>query len=324
MKSIDLVASTAAVCLLALTSVSALLSQDAVAPAQQGLQLVNQGHYREAEQHLLLALGIAGPANATAIYNLASLYQRQGRLPEAERLHRLALDHIERVRGPFDPAVAQSLNDLGALYRSLAKYSRAIDHLERAVQILNQTPSLKIACSVFNNLAITYYDVAQYAKANTFARRALAIAESGDCEDASDLGYILNSIGLMHLRKKKYTDAQSALRKAALTFAGTLGSQHPDYAIVLTNLARTYQRQKRFREALPLLESARDILEHSFGPEAPILASTLQVSGEVMKALGLKSAARLFLQRARSISTPAAGTVDIMALSRQPQEKDSR
>jgi tetratricopeptide (TPR) repeat protein len=141
------IASIVAGCFLALAFSESLLSQDAEVPTRQGFELMNQGRYREAEEFLLRAFEIAGPANATAVYNLASLYQRRGRFQEAERLHRLALEQIERMRGPFDPAVAQSLNDLGALHRSLGRYSRAIDLLERAVQILDRNPQEKIACS---------------------------------------------------------------------------------------------------------------------------------------------------------------------------------
>ena len=56
-----------------------LQSQDAVALARQGLELMNQGRYREAEVPLLRALELAGPENPTAVYNLAALYHRQGR-----------------------------------------------------------------------------------------------------------------------------------------------------------------------------------------------------------------------------------------------------
>jgi tetratricopeptide (TPR) repeat protein len=99
------------------------------------IRVDDRGRYREAEEFLLRAFEIAGPANATAVYNLAFLYQQQGRFQEAERLHRLALEQIERMRGVFDPAVAQSLNDLGPLYRSRGRHSRAIDLHEHAGEI---------------------------------------------------------------------------------------------------------------------------------------------------------------------------------------------
>src|SRR5258706_11608036 len=139
--------------ILVFTCPGRLHSQDAVTLAQQGLELMNQGRYREAEAPLLRALELAGPENPTAVYNLAALYHRQGRLSEAERLHRRALEVIERERGPrergpYDGEVAQSLNDLGAIYRSLGRHSQAIAGLERALQILDRNPAGELAANV--------------------------------------------------------------------------------------------------------------------------------------------------------------------------------
>ena len=300
--------------MLVLVLSNGLLSQDAVMLTQHGLELTNQGRYREAEELLGQALEIAGSANATAVYNLASLYQRQGRFREAERLHQLALHQIERTRGSFDPEVAQSLNDLGALYRSLGRYSQAIRVLERAVQVLDRNAPQRFASAVHNNLGNAYLDVGEYAKADTAVRRALAIAESGHYEDRSDLAYIMGSLGRQYVLRKQYPEAEATYGTVVSMFAGTLGSRHPEYALALTNLALVYERQGRLREALPLLESANNILERSFGREAPILATTLYAYADVMKGLGRKSEAQEFARRAKSIPRPDAGTVDIRVL----------
>src|SRR5215471_510876 len=106
-----------------------VLAQDAVSLTQQGLELMRQGRYREAEAPLAEALKLVGPENPTALYNLASDYHRQGRYQEAERLHRTVLEQLERTYGPDDIQVAQSLNDLGAIYRSTGRYSQAIGAL---------------------------------------------------------------------------------------------------------------------------------------------------------------------------------------------------
>src|SRR5258706_7867356 len=90
-----------------------VFSQDAVSLSEQGLELMRQGRYRDAETALAQALKLAGPENPEALYNLASIYHREGRYQEAERLHGLALRAVERLHGPSDIQVAQSLNDLG-------------------------------------------------------------------------------------------------------------------------------------------------------------------------------------------------------------------
>ena len=164
------------------------------------------------------------------------------------------------------------------------------------------------------NLGNAYLDVGEYAKSDNAVRRALAIAESGHYEDRFDLAYIMSSLGRGYVLRKQYLEAEATYGTVVSMFADTLGSQHPEYALALTNLALVYQRQGRFREALPLLESAKDILERSFGREAPILATTLYAYADVMKGLGRKSEAQQFARRAKSIVRPDAGTVDIRVL----------
>lgn len=299
---------------LVLTSPSRMFSQDAVTLTQQGLELMTQGRYREAEMPLLRALELAGLANPTALYNVASVYHRQGRLREAERLHRLALEKIERVRGPFHSEVAQSLNDLGAIYCSLGRYSQAVAEFERALQILDRNPSDKLVATVLNNLAAIYYEIGQHDRAEGILRRALAVAESRRDEGRSDVPYILSSLGRIYFARKQYVEAESVFQRVVAISAGTLGVQHPDYAMALSNLALVYLRQKRFREAQPLGESAIAILERSAGREAPALAVPLEIYAEVLKALGRKSEARAIAQRAKSFVRPNAGTVDVIAL----------
>jgi tetratricopeptide (TPR) repeat protein len=301
--------------LLAVLLPYALAAQDAVSATQRGLEMMNQGRYQEAEAHLLRAFEIAGRENATAVYNLASLRQRQGRFQEAERLHRTALGRWEQERGPFSPEVAQSLNDLGALYRALGRYSQAIEVLQRATEILDRNPTQKFACSVLSNLANTYSDVGEYGEAIRVARRALALAESGNYEDRSTLGYILNSLGTMYFKQKDYGEAETTLLRAVRTFADTLGSQHQEYGLALTNLALVYNRQRRFRDALPLLQEAIETLERSSGPEAPILAGSLYAYADVMKGLGRKSEARQIARRAKAMDNPETGTIDIRLLT---------
>lgn len=225
-----------------------VLAQDALTPTRKGLELMDQSRFGEAEGFLRRALEIAGPADSTAAYNLASLYHRQGRFLEAERLHRVALEHIERTHGPFDPEVAQSLNDLGALYRSLGKHSQAIAMLERAVLILDRNPPQKFAGAVFNNLGNAYIDIGQYMKAESMFRRSLAIIESGQYEDPSNHAYILSGLGRIYALRKQYVEAEAAHRKALAIFGSTLGSRHPEYPLAQTNLASSTNASSDFEE----------------------------------------------------------------------------
>jgi tetratricopeptide (TPR) repeat protein len=298
--------------LVALCSVP-LHSQDVRALTQQGLEYMKLGRFREAESPLLQALKLTGPDNPTAVYNLAALYHRQWRLSEAERLHRRALELIEHESGPLSLDVAQSLNDLGAVYRSLGKHSQAIGVLERAVGILDGKPSSELTVTTLNNLGAAYYEIGQVVQSEDVVRRALAIAESGQ-HGGGEVPYLMSALGRQHFARKQYADAETAHRRAISLLAGMHGVQHPDYAIALSNLAAVYQKQKRFPDAVPLLESAIEILEASVGRDASVLGVPLDSYSEVLRSLGRKSEAREVARRAKAIVRPGTWTVDVKAL----------
>ena len=70
------------------------------------------------------ALGPDHPNGATALNNLAGLYDNQGRYAEAEPLYRQALAIREKALGPDHPDVAHSMNNLALLYANQGRYSR--------------------------------------------------------------------------------------------------------------------------------------------------------------------------------------------------------
>ena len=294
-----------------------IFSQDVVALTEQGLELMRQGRYRDAETALVEALKLAGPGNPTALYNVASVYHRQGRLQEAERFHRLALQEIERLHGPFDIQVAQSLNDLGAIYRSTGRYSQAVAVLERGAEILDRNPSDGLGPTLLNNLGLTYYEIGQSAKAEAILQSALAHAESGQEQAQSEIPYILNSLGRMYLERKRYAEAETAYRRAVTILAGTVGSEHPDYAVAQSNLGIAYQRQKRPWRRVLSSKGLSEILEREVGREAPVLVAPLESYAAVLKALGRKSESEEISRRARSIVRPGAGTVDVKSLKKR-------
>jgi tetratricopeptide (TPR) repeat protein len=299
-----------------------LHSQDAVALTQQGLEFMNRGHFREAESPLVQALELAGRNNPTAVYNLASLYHRQGRFQEAERLHRHAVELIERQSGPFHQDVAQSLNDLGAIYRSVGKHSQAIAVLERAMRILDTHPSSELNATMLNNLGAAYHEIGQFVRSEEIVRRALATAESGQ-NGGSEVPYLLSTLGHGYLARKRYFEAEAVYRRSISLLSATHGVQHPDYALAMSNLAALYQRQKRFREAVPLLDSAIEILEGTAGRDASVLGVPLDRYAEVLRGVGRKAEARQVARRAKSIVRPGTGTVDLAALRRTSNRRST-
>ena len=58
---------------------------------------------------------------AIFVNNLGSIYYLQGQFAEVEPLYRRSLAIKEKILGPKHPSVAQSLNNLGVIYRAQAE-----------------------------------------------------------------------------------------------------------------------------------------------------------------------------------------------------------
>ena len=62
----------------------------------------------------------------------------QGKYSEAEPLYLRSLEIRERQLGADHPDVAQSLNNLAALYHNTQRHPQALQSIQRAIQIYEQ------------------------------------------------------------------------------------------------------------------------------------------------------------------------------------------
>jgi tetratricopeptide (TPR) repeat protein len=78
---------------------------------------------------------------------------------------------------------------------------------------------------------------------------------------------------------------EHTLAKEALTVAeNTFGSNHPNFATFLNNLAELYQAQGQYAEAEPLHKRALKIREKTLGPEHPDVGQSLKNLAELYRA----------------------------------------
>jgi len=124
---------------------------DALPRAQEALAL------REA------AGGTSHPDVAVSLTTLAEVYRGQGRLDDAERLHRRALGIREARFGRDHPDVAASLNHLAVLYNARATYREAESLLTRALEIVDKGKGAggaartnRVKAEILENLARVY------------------------------------------------------------------------------------------------------------------------------------------------------------------------
>ncbi len=80
------------------------------------------------------------PNLAACISNLAVVYEKQGKYPQAESFFLRGLDMEKKMLGENHPEVADSLNNLAVLYAKQGKYPQAESLLEKAWRIVEGRP----------------------------------------------------------------------------------------------------------------------------------------------------------------------------------------
>ncbi|HXW46815.1 MAG TPA: tetratricopeptide repeat protein, partial [Streptosporangiaceae bacterium] len=121
------------------------------------------------------------------------------------------------------------------------------------------------------------------------------------------LGRACGQMGLFHNSQGDYQRALR-LRQSALRIIETaLGPDHPDTAICLGNLARTYCELGRPADALPLEQRALAITEAFLGPDHPETAIRLNNLAATHTALGRPADALPLFERALHITEATLG-----------------
>ncbi len=147
--------------------------------------LIQEGRIDEAIGGLTEAVRL-DPSYVAAYYNLSRAYAAKGNWREAEAVLQRALATSERLGGPAHPAVAESLNRLGALYASPVgrvvlpgRLEQAEPLFQRALAIREKAlgPAHPAVAEALSNLTALYVTQRRYAQAEPLIQRALAIRE---------------------------------------------------------------------------------------------------------------------------------------------------
>ena len=103
----------------------------------------------------------------------------------------------------------------------------------------------------------------------------------------------------------QYQNAQAEplCQKSLAIREKVLGSEHPDVATSLNNLAGLYQEQGQFEKAEPLYQKSLEILEKALGLNHPNVATALINYAELLRKLYRFAEAEAMENRAQMIQT---------------------
>jgi tetratricopeptide (TPR) repeat protein len=137
-----------------------------------------------------------------------------------------------------------------------------------------------------------------YAEAAEYYHQAAELVPAG--EEHTLVEY-LNLQGKASLEGGHYVDAQQPFERALVLREQALGSNHPDLAQSLNNLAELYRTQGQYAKAEPLLKRALAIREKALGLKHPYVAIVLENYAELLRKLKRSTEAAPLEARAKAI-----------------------
>jgi len=216
--------------------------QTALLPSLDNLAILHaeRGDYEDAERTFRRALAIRRqemPGTAAlglGLYRLGNLYQLEGELPRARTVYEKALRVTRSAVGRDDVQVANILDALGVVERTLG-------HRDKARHLL---------------------------------RAALALRQRLQGPEHVDLAFSLYHLGELAVTGGEPRRARTLIKRALALDRKALGPRHPLVATDLQTLAVVEHELGHGARARRLLESALAIRRQALGPEHPLVAES--------------------------------------------------
>jgi tetratricopeptide (TPR) repeat protein len=193
--------------------------------------------------------------------DLGHVLREDGRVAEAEVLHRRSLELRIRAHGPVHADVGRAWHDLGT---TLRQGNRG-------------------------------------AEAEPMLREALAVKEATLGRDHPDVGTTLGTLASCALENDRVDEAAAFAQRALAVQEKAFGPEHPFVATTLLKLGMIERARGRFEDSLPLFERSHAIRERAFGAEHGATGVLVGHVGSSELALGRYDQARRTLTRALGI-----------------------
>ena len=218
-----------------------------------------------------------GPTNSSTLIsmvNLSSLLQARGDLEEAQMLVTEAL--VSRNRG--------TLLDTISAVRSLEALLRNDGHLDQAVELARLT----LTCSL-ETLAMGQPEppAAQVAEEHPVGR-----ARAADADHQGIFGVLgmCHNLGIVLMADGKGSAAATLLEELVHACTETLGNEHPNTLVAMSNHGALLKDQGEYEKAVSLLRHALGVSRVTLGDRNPLTLTLLCNLGQTVLEAGVHGA----------------------------------
>jgi CHAT domain-containing protein/tetratricopeptide (TPR) repeat protein len=234
---------------------------------------------------------------------------RAGKYSEAIPLAERLVATLEKTRGPVDPDLAASLNNLAPLHADQGRDAEAEPLYRRALAMMEKLhgfdhPSIAPA---LGNLAALYQRQGRYADAEPLFKRSLAICERALGPGHPDVGRSLNNLATNYEHQARHAESEPLFKWALVIHEKAAGPDHPAVATLLNNLGQVYKSEGRTVDAEPPIKRSLAIREKALGRDHPDIARSLNNLADLYQKEGRVADAEPLYQRAALIRERALG-----------------
>jgi len=259
-----------------------LLNKEALAIAQSlnhkievGISLNHIGIYYEQydnyskalnfyEEALTIAKAIKDKVNESAcLTNIGTIYGKIGNYDKALEFLIKALIKDQLLKN--DGYVSIDLINVGEIWRRKGLVSGDKEHFDKALsyfhdclELIRKTEDRQKEVYVLNNIGSVHSELKKYKDALKYFESSYEMAE--EIKDVEMMGMILNNIGIVHYNQGNYEKSTEYNQKAIDLALGIEGEQILWEAYL--EIARAYEKQNKFMEALRNYEESIRIIEN--------------------------------------------------------------
>ena len=218
---------------------------------------------------------------ATLMDVMGRAYRNLGEYDRAEPLLVATLEARRRLLGPRDPAVGDTLRELGDLHRLQGRFDEARTRLDEALALHRAAlgeddPRVGDDLAVLGRLLI---ERGALPEAEERLREGLAVHERAHGASHAVVAEDLNDLGSLQMKRGRYDEAVKTLRLALEMRKEHLGADHPKVPASLNNLASALMRAGDLDGAEASQREALAIYERIHGERHPAVATTLSNLG---------------------------------------------
>lgn len=212
----------------------------AYAYRSKGINLWAAGEYRLALEQYNLAL--AKYEDAQHNEGVADTYNNIGVVYMSMANYPAALDYYLKAMDTYERTgnkrLANALTNIGLVYKNLSEFSKALEYLQKALLLFEKTGNTQGVANALGNIGNVYDDLDSTTQALEYHRRAFLINQSlGSKKGAANN---LSSIGIIYNGIADYPKALEYLEKS-LALYEQLGDNNA-LAVVLTELGKLYRK----------------------------------------------------------------------------------